>query len=121
MEQIPEIEAVLQASNSKEFAKALNRPHFHVLNVIRRLVRDLKALDKDGNEGIETFERIDYTYRGRDFYYIQMNRPACSLLAMQLVGREALVFQVKFVKAFYEFEDALKQTPAGIRPPNNER
>jgi len=98
------------ADDSKELARLFNKPHAYILKHTEKLIQDIQEINHESplkTDSIEVFTKKNYEYKGRKYYYYKYNRPACSLLCMQLVGKEALEFQVNFIDTFYRYQDEL--------------
>ena len=102
-------------TDSRIVAEKFGKIHAKVVLVIDKLLSDLNDLSLSVSaslkhrKAIKIFRKKDSFYRGRNFKYYEMNRPAFSLLCMRFTGKKALVWQDKFNDAFYQMEDILAQ------------
>lgn len=89
-------------TTSLNIADNFNKEHKHVL-------RDLKELEKDVSNFGQMFQETDLpdSYgRSRKAYLI--NRDGFTLLAMGFTGKKALQFKIKYIDAFNQMEQQLK-------------
>ena len=90
-------------------------PHWgrqHVIQKTDKLISDLVILDSEklltkNNKRTEIFKEKSHFYRGQNFRYFEMNKPAFSLLVMGFTGQKLLKWKRKFNDAFYLMEQAL--------------
>lgn len=97
--------------DSRTIAEEFNKQHQHILRKIDQLRTELANLDHQNgtpkNDVIEIFKERTHFYRGQNFRFFDMNRPAFSLLVMGLTGKKALKKKRAFNSAFYLMEQAL--------------
>lgn len=101
-------------ATSLQVAESFGKRHDHIL-------RDLDGIEKDVPNFGEMFvvgnEPDSY---GRSRRVIYMNRDGFTLLAMGFTGKAALQFKLKYIEAFNQMEDHIKQqqqipdTPRGL-------
>lgn len=98
--------------DSRTIAEKFGKQHKNVLQKIDNLLADLEKLVAE-NQAVKKsnypllFIEKTHAYRGKAFRYVEMNKPAFSLLVMKFSGRKALRWQTRFNAAFYEMEQAL--------------
>ena len=92
--------------DSRDLAKELGKRHIILLQKIDRLRKRLT--DNGIANGIKVFEEKIKEYRGHEFRYVMMNRPAVSLLVMSISGKKALEWMLNYLETFYEMEDRLR-------------
>lgn len=61
------------------------------------------------NSDTKLFKESTAQYRGQQFPFYLMNRDGFSLLAMGFTGKKALQWKLKYIEAFNEMEETLKQ------------
>lgn len=92
-------------ATSLQVAESFGKRHDHIL-------RDLDGIEKDVPNFGEMFvvgnEPDSY---GRSRRVIYMNRDGFTLLAMGFTGKAALQFKLKYIEAFNQMEDHIKQQP----------
>lgn len=92
-------------TTSVNIAETFEKRHDH-------LMRDIDKLEKD----VPNFGEMFQAYNGRDSYgrfrkeYL-INRDGFTLLAMGFTGKKALEFKLKYIEAFNEMENQLKEQP----------
>lgn len=104
-------------TTSNLVAEKLGKNHQHVLEKIRKLLSDLEKLTVEtstiintkkkyvNKPAVEKFVLEKYiAENGHEYERYRMNKPAFSLLVMQMSGKEALKIQYSFNVAFYEME-----------------
>lgn len=103
-------------ADSRVIARNFNKRHDHVLRDIENLIEDLSELNSEFNQpnfgGVKNFmlfdkvEYVDNHNQLRPMYNLNRNR--FTLLAMGFTGKEALEWKLKYIKAFNDMENALK-------------
>lgn len=88
--------------SSKDIAEHFGKDHKNVLQNIR----DILVAE---NSATKFFQETSSVYRGREFPFYLMNRDGFSLLAMGFTGKKALQWKLKYIEAFNEMEETLKQ------------
>ena len=88
--------------SSKDLAEHFGKQHKHVIENIR----DILSAENSANE---FFHEESYSYNGRRLPMYLMNRDGFSLLAMGFTGKKALQWKLKYIEAFNEMEETLKQ------------
>ncbi|MBP7118482.1 Rha family transcriptional regulator [Candidatus Woesebacteria bacterium] len=95
-------------TTSNLVAERLRKPHKHVLEKIRKLLLDLENLTAKNlatKNDSKKFILEDYiNERGQTYSRYKLNRPAFTLLMMQMSGKKAFEVQEAFNEAFYEME-----------------
>ena len=88
--------------SSKDIAEHFGKQHKHVLEIIREIL-------VAENLATKFFQETSTVYRGQQFPFYLMNRDGFSLLAMGFTGKKALQWKLKYIEAFNEMEETLKQ------------
>lgn len=88
--------------SSKDIAEHFGKDHKNVLQSIR----DILVAE---NSATKFFKETSSVYRGQHFPFYLMNRDGFSLLAMGFTGKKALQWKLKYIEAFNEMEETLKQ------------
>lgn len=88
--------------SSKDIAEHFGKEHKNVLQNIR----DILVAE---NSATKFFQETSSVYRGQQFPFYLMNRDGFSLLAMGFTGKKALQWKLKYIEAFNEMEETLKQ------------
>ena len=88
--------------SSKDLAEHFGKEHKDVLENIRNIL-------VAENSATKFFQETSSVYRGREFPFYLMNRDGFSLLAMGFTGKKALQWKLKYIEAFNEMEETLKQ------------
>lgn len=88
--------------SSKDIAEHFGKDHKNVL----RDIRDILVAE---NSATKFFQETSSVYRGQQFPFYLMNRDGFSLLAMGFTGKKALQWKLKYIEAFNEMEETLKQ------------
>ena len=88
--------------SSKDLAEHFNKDHKNIL-------RDIREILSAQNRANEFFQEESYSYNGRRLPMYLMNRDGFSLLAMGFTGKKALQWKLKYIEAFNEMEETLKQ------------
>lgn len=109
-------------ADSRVISQNFNKSHNHVLRDIENLIEDLSELDEFNFEGVKInqskiglvknfmlFDKVEYVDNHnqiRPMY--NLNRQRFELLAMGFTGKKALEWKLKYIKAFNDMENALK-------------
>ena len=88
--------------SSKDIAEHFGKDHKNVLQNIR----DILVAE---NSATKFYQETIYQNRGKDYKEYLMNRDGFSLLAMGFTGKKALQWKLKYIEAFNEMEETLKQ------------
>ena len=88
--------------SSKDIADHFGKPHKDVLENIHNIL----AAE---NSATKFYQETTYQNRGKDYKEYLMNRDGFSLLAMGFTGKKALQWKLKYIEAFNEMEETLKQ------------
>ena len=88
--------------SSKDIAEHFGKAHKDVLENIRHIL-------VAENSATKFFQETSSVYRGQHFPFYLMNRDGFSLLAMGFTGKKALQWKLKYIEAFNEMEETLKQ------------
>lgn len=88
--------------SSKDIAEHFGKDHKVVLRAIREILVEQNCATK-------FYQEITHQNRGKDYKAYLMNRDGFSLLAMGFTGKKALQWKLKYIEAFNEMEETLKQ------------
>lgn len=92
-------------TSSLQVADNFEKRHDHIL-------RDIDGVEKDvPNFGEMFFETSEPDSYGRERRVIYMNRDGFTILAMGFTGKKALQFKLKYIEAFNQMEEHIKQQP----------
>jgi len=94
-------------TTSNLIAEKLGKNHQHVLEKIDKLINDIKNLtvERSRVKNIEIFKEEKYiNERNREYRRYKLNKPAFTLLLMQMSGTRIIEAQRLFNNAFYEME-----------------
>lgn len=90
-------------TTSLQVAENFGKRHSDVLESVKNLVTE-NSVAKYFSEGF-------YENRGKEYPLYYMNRDGFTLLAMSFTGKAALQFKLKYIEAFNQMEDHIKQQP----------
>lgn len=88
--------------SSKDIAEHFGKQHKDVLENIHNIL----AAE---NSATKFYHETTHQNRGKDYKAYLMNRDGFSLLAMGFTGKKALQWKLKYIEAFNEMEETLKQ------------
>ena len=88
--------------SSKDIAEHFGKQHKDVLENIHNIL----AAE---NSATKFYQETTHQNRGKDYKAYLMNRDGFSLLAMGFTGKKALQWKLKYIEAFNEMEETLKQ------------
>jgi len=88
--------------SSKDIADHFGKQHKDVLENIHNIL----AAE---NSATKFYQETTYQNRRKDYKEYLMNRDGFSLLAMGFTGKKALQWKLKYIEAFNEMEETLKQ------------
>ena len=91
--------------SSRQVAEKFEREHRNVTASIREILGAEKLASS-------LFTETTFEYRGQDFTEYIMNRDGFSLLVMGFTGAKALSWKMKYINAFNEMENQLRQPTA---------
>lgn len=105
--------------SSKELADRFNKPHKQILEVARKLIRELESDGKDF--GRENFQESSYkTERGKTYSNVMMTRDGFTILGMGLQGGKALEWKLKYLSAFNKMESYISNESKDLSSQINE-
>ena len=90
-------------TTSLQVAENFGKRHSDVLESVKNLVTE-NSVAKYFSEGF-------YENRGKEYPLYYMNRDGFTLLAMSFTGKAALQFKLKYIEAFNQMENHIKQQP----------
>ncbi|WP_165207233.1 Rha family transcriptional regulator [Weissella sagaensis] len=112
-EQLVELQNGVATTTSLQVANAFDKKHKNVLQDIDNLMAENSAVKN-------MFTKTTYsTERGREYRQVIMNKNGFTLLVMGYTGKAATDFKVRYIRAFDEMEEALKNQPVLRLPKNN--
>lgn len=88
--------------SSLDIAEHFGKDHKNVL-------RDIHDILAAQNRATKFYHETTHQNRGKDYKAYLMNRDGFSLLAMGFTGKKALQWKLKYIEAFNEMEETLKQ------------
>ena len=88
--------------SSLDIAEHFGKDHKNVL-------RDIGDILAAQNRATKFYHETTHQNRGKDYKAYLMNRDGFSLLAMGFTGKKALQWKLKYIEAFNEMEETLKQ------------
>ena len=89
-------------TDSLKVAESFDKKHKDVLKAWKNLAAQNCATKK-------MFVESTYVNRGKEYPMIYMNRDGFTLLAMGFTGKKALDFKLKYIQAFNEMENRIRQ------------
>jgi len=92
---------------SKMVAEKFKKKHATVLSVIEKLLEENKEFRVIGDDPY--FSKKEEEYRGQKYFYYEMDKKSFVRLVMRFRGREAYIWQGKFIDAFFQMEKMLLQ------------
>lgn len=102
-------------ASSREVAEKFGKAHGSVLKTICGETRNGKHVNglcdeilASGNSLTKYFIKSTYMNRGKEYPEYLMTRDGFSLLAMGFTGKEAVEWKLKYIDAFNQMEDRLK-------------
>ncbi len=91
--------------DSRTVADKFRKKHSHVVKLIRKLSCDFKEIK--GNPKSPLIQEKEDEYRGRKYIYYDMDKEFFTHLTMRFRGEKAFEWQRKFIKSFFQMEQAL--------------
>lgn len=112
-EQLVELQNGVATTTSLQVADVFEKNHRDVLETIKNLTAENSAVKS-------MFKETTYVNsRGREYPMYQMDKDGFTLLVMGYTGQKATEFKLRYIQAFNEMEQALKNQPALRLPQNN--
>ena len=114
-EQLVELQNGVATTTSLQVANTFEKRHKHIL-------RDIKnQIEKIGSPDLvhEMFQEDTYEIGGREYPMYRMNKDGFTLLVMSYTDDKSMQFKLRYIQAFNEMEEALKNQPALRLPKNN--
>lgn len=108
-----ELQGGVATTTSLQVAETFEKNHADVLTTIKNLTQE--------NSIVKTmFSETTYVNtRGREYPMYQMNKDGFTLLVMGYTGQKATNFKLRYIEAFNEMEETLKNQPSQLRLPKN--
>lgn len=115
-EQLVELQNGVVTTTSLQVAETFGKNHRHILETIDDYLKAGVA-----EKSADLFRESSYVHPQNKQTYRQvvMNRDGFTLLAMGFTGKKALQFKLRYIQAFNEMEEALKNKSALRLPKNN--
>lgn len=115
-EQLVELQNGVATTTSLQVAETFGKNHRHILETIDDYLKAGVA-----EKSADLFHESSYVHPQNKQTYRQvvMNRDGFTLLAMGFTGKKALQFKLRYIQAFNEMEESLKNRPALRLPQNN--
>ena len=110
MENLVEVKNNQVVTSSRQVAKFFGKLHKNVLQTIENI--------KAENSAVTTwFYKTSYSAgTGKQYPEYYMNRDGFSLLVMGFTGQKAIEWKIKYIQAFNQMEEALRQKPTPPAP-----
>lgn len=113
--QLVELQNGVATTTSLQVAEVFEKNHKEVL-------RDLRSqMSKIGSADLrhEMFQEKEYEVRGRTYPMYQMNKDGFTLLVMSYTDDKSMQFKLRYIQAFNEMEQELKNQSSKLRLPQN--
>lgn len=114
-EQLVELQNGVATTTSLQVAEAFDKRHDAVLRDVKSQIKGIRSTDLWS----EFFQEDTYTLRGREYPMYRMNKDGFTLLVMGYTGEKATEFKLRYIQAFNEMEQALKNQSSKLRLPQN--
>lgn len=112
-EQLVELQNGVATTTSLQVADVFEKNHRDVLETIKNLTAENSAVKN-------MFKETTYVNsRGREYPMYQMDKDGFTLLVMGYTGQKATEFKLRYIQAFNEMEQALKNQSSQLRLPKN--
>lgn len=114
-EQLVELQNGVATTTSLQVANTFEKRHKHIL-------RDIKnQIEKIGSPDLvrEMFQEDTYEIGGREYPMYRMNKDGFTLLVMSYTDDKSMQFKLRYIQAFNEMEQALKNQSSQLRLPKN--
>lgn len=112
-QQLVEPQNGVATTTSLQVANSFEKKHKHVLETIKNLMAENSAVKN-------MFKETTYlSDRGREYQMYQMDKDGFTLLVMGYTGQKATEFKLRYIQAFNEMEQTLKNQSALRLPENN--
>ena len=93
-------------TDSKKLAEKFGNKHDRVVNVIRRIIKDLQ--DPEFIRRNFASKEINTLQGTTETEYYELTRDAFYLVAMELAGTESVAFRIKLIEEFSRMGDELE-------------
>lgn len=114
-EQLVELQNGVATTTSLQVAETFDKNHRDVLSAID----DLKEGAAENFADLFNDSSYIHPQNKQTYRQVVMNRDGFTLLAMGFTGKKALQFKLRYIQAFNEMEEALKNQPTLRLPENN--
>lgn len=91
--------------DSRVIADKFEKKHAYVIRCIQNLITDFNNIKGDPKPPL--IMKKESKYRGQTYIYYEMDKKFFTHLTMRLKGNKAFEWQIKFVDAFFQMEQAL--------------
>lgn len=113
--QLVELQNGVATTTSLQVAETFGKNHDKILRDIKKQIKKIGSPDVAN----EMFQEKEYEVRGRTYPMYQMNKDGFTLLVMSYTDDKSMQFKLRYIQAFNEMEEALKNQPALRLPKNN--
>lgn len=110
MENLVEVKNNQVVTTSRQVAKNFSKEHKVVLRSIREILVEQNCAAK-------FYHQTTFTNRGKQYPEYYMNRDGFSLLVMGFTGQKAVEWKIKYIQAFNQMEQALKERQVAVPVP----
>lgn len=114
-EQLVELQNGVATTTSLQVAETFGKNHDKILRDVKKQIKKIGSPDVAN----EMFQEKEYEVRGRTYPMYQMNKNGFTLLVMSYTDDKSMQFKIRYIQAFNEMEEALKNQPALRLPKNN--
>ena len=114
-EQLVELQNGVATTTSLQVAETFGKKH-------KNVIRDLKnQMDKIRSSDLshEMFQEDTYEIGGREYPMYRMNKDGFTLLVMSYTDDKSMQFKLRYIQAFNEMEQELKNQSSKLRLPQN--
>lgn len=89
-------------TTSRKVAESFGKQH-------KNIIRDIRGILAAENSAAKFYHQTTFTNRGKQYPEYYMNRDGFSLLVMGFTGQKAIEWKIKYIQAFNQMEQALKE------------
>ncbi|MGO2853247.1 MAG: ORF6C domain-containing protein [Tetragenococcus koreensis] len=114
-EQLVELQNGVATTTSLQVANTFEKRHKHILRDIKNQIEKIDSPDLVR----EMFQEDTYEIGGREYPMYRMNKDGFTLLVMSYTDDKSMQFKLRYIQAFNEMEQALKNQSSQLRLPKN--
>lgn len=96
-------------TTSRKVAESFGKQH-------KNIIRDIRGILAAENSAAKFYHQTTFTNRGKQYPEYYMNRDGFSLLVMGFTGQKAIEWKIKYIQAFNQMEETLRQKPTTPAP-----